>query len=307
MKKPVKERYSLPTVSIVMNCHNGAAFLRNALNSIINQNFQDWELVFWDNGSTDASAKIFKSYRDRRFKYFYTSSKVKLYEARARAAAKCTGKFLAFLDTDDEWYPHNLNHQLASFNAAGVGLSFGNYHIETYSNGDLKSRETAIKDTINIVSVETLLKKYNVAISFLMIRKDLYDLEDLQFNPSYNIIGDFDLVIRLAVRADVNYVGTPIGMYRWHGRNESINGEAQHVAELKAWASSLKRNSPLRHNREFKTLENTIKYKEIILFLANKNKIEAFKHWSKLPLGVLKVRAFLGLLTPSKYFFLLRK
>ena len=56
-----------------------------------------------------------------------------------------------------------------------------------------------------------------------------------------------------------------------------------------------------------KVLEVNVKYKEIILFLARKNKIEAFKLWRKLPLGNLKVRAFLGLITPSKYFFLLRK
>ena len=213
-----------------MNCHNGAAFLRNALDSIIDQTFQEWELIFWDNGSTDESAKIFKSYKDTRFKYFHTPAKVKLYEARALAVKKCTGEFLAFLDTDDEWYADNLSQQLASFDTIDVGLSFGNYHIDTYESGKLISRELAIKETIESVSVGTLLKKYDVAISLMMLRKSLYDKPGLQFNRSYNIIGDFDLVMRFAMHASVNYVDKPTD-YRWHGRNESIHAEA-HVAEL---------------------------------------------------------------------------
>ena len=57
-------------VSILMNCYNGEKYLREALNSILVQTFQNWELIFWDNQSTDGSARIFKNYKDERFKYF---------------------------------------------------------------------------------------------------------------------------------------------------------------------------------------------------------------------------------------------
>ena len=57
-------------VSVIMNCHNGATFLKEAIQSILNQKYKRWELIFWDNNSTDNSAKIFKNFKDKRLKYF---------------------------------------------------------------------------------------------------------------------------------------------------------------------------------------------------------------------------------------------
>ena len=49
-------------VSIIINCHNGEKFLRRCLQSVINQNYKNWEIIFWNNNSTDNSKKIFHSY-----------------------------------------------------------------------------------------------------------------------------------------------------------------------------------------------------------------------------------------------------
>ena len=59
-------------VSVIMNCYNGNVFLREAISSILSQTYKNWELIFWDNQSTDDSKSIFKSYRDKRLKYFYS-------------------------------------------------------------------------------------------------------------------------------------------------------------------------------------------------------------------------------------------
>ena len=53
-------------VSIIMNCYNGEKYLREALDSILAQIYKNWELIFWDNQSTDKSVEIFKSYADER-------------------------------------------------------------------------------------------------------------------------------------------------------------------------------------------------------------------------------------------------
>ena len=60
-----------PLVSIIMNCYNGEKYLKLALKSLIKQKYKNWELIFWDNKSTDKSKKIFKSFKDKRFRYFY--------------------------------------------------------------------------------------------------------------------------------------------------------------------------------------------------------------------------------------------
>ena len=60
-----------PLVSVIMNCHNGDKYLEEAIKSVIKQTYKNWEIIFWDNNSTDKSAEIVNSFKDDRIKYFY--------------------------------------------------------------------------------------------------------------------------------------------------------------------------------------------------------------------------------------------
>ena len=104
-----------PLVSILMNCYNGERYLRDSLDSIINQSYENWELIFWDNQSKDQSKDIFFEYSDDRFKYFYAPVHTDLGNARANAYKHLSGDFIAFLDSDDLWTPDKLNEQLKLF------------------------------------------------------------------------------------------------------------------------------------------------------------------------------------------------
>ena len=84
----------VPSVSVIMNCFNGEKYLRQAIDSVLAQTFNDWEIVFWDNQSTDASAHIVKSYEDPRLRYFHAPKHTWLYEARNYAMAEARGEFL---------------------------------------------------------------------------------------------------------------------------------------------------------------------------------------------------------------------
>ena len=97
-----------PLVSILMNCYNGEKYLREALDSILAQTYKNWELIFWDNQSTDKSVEIFKSYADERLKYFYAPTHTLLYEARNYAIEKASGEFYAFINVDDWWEKEKL-------------------------------------------------------------------------------------------------------------------------------------------------------------------------------------------------------
>ena len=70
-----------------MNCYNGQKYLQEALDSIINQTYKHWELIFWDNQSTDQSREIFHRYDDARFRYFLAPEHTDLGGGRARATA----------------------------------------------------------------------------------------------------------------------------------------------------------------------------------------------------------------------------
>ena len=94
-----------------MNCYNGEAYLKESIQSVLSQTYENWELIFWDNRSTDKSAEIFKSYEDERLKYYHAAKHTLLYGARNEAIKKSSGEFIAFLDTDDLWEKISLNYR----------------------------------------------------------------------------------------------------------------------------------------------------------------------------------------------------
>ena len=71
-----------PFVSIIMNCYNGEKYLNCSLKSIFNQTFKNWELIFWDNKSDDASQEIFNSFKDDRLKYFLSSGRETVFDCK---------------------------------------------------------------------------------------------------------------------------------------------------------------------------------------------------------------------------------
>ena len=118
-----------PLVSVIMNCFNWEKYLLKATDSVLKQKYQNWELIFWDNKSTDSSEKIFKSIKDKRFKYFLADKHTSLYKARNLAIEKANGIYLSFLDTDDYWLPDKIKEQIDLINKKNVGVVYSNLWI----------------------------------------------------------------------------------------------------------------------------------------------------------------------------------
>ena len=97
-----------------MNCYNGQEYLKDSLNSVINQTYKNWELIFYDNCSNDKSKKIFFEYKKKnsKFKYFKSKKKEKLGVARYNALKKIKGSFFYFLIVMIIYYHQNLKHKL---------------------------------------------------------------------------------------------------------------------------------------------------------------------------------------------------
>ena len=122
---------SEPLVSIIMNCYNGEKFLREAIDSVYAQIYQNWEIIFWDNNSIDQSINLIKKIKDKRLKIFKSSKTIRLYDARNHAINRSTGKFLAFLDIDDTWHPKKIEKQMRRlFSNIERDKLFSNYERE---------------------------------------------------------------------------------------------------------------------------------------------------------------------------------
>jgi glycosyltransferase involved in cell wall biosynthesis len=132
----------MPLVSVILNVRNGADFLREALDSVLAQSFTDWELIVWDDRSSDASAQIVAEYHDPRVHYYLAPEDTPLGRARDLAIRRAQGEWLAFIDQDDIWLPHKLEKQMA-LAAPGVGLIYGRAVLFDSRRGNLRDYDYA--------------------------------------------------------------------------------------------------------------------------------------------------------------------
>src|SRR5688572_17537380 len=214
----------MPRVSIIMNVRNGAAYVRDALDSVRAQTFGDWELVFWDNASTDATAQIAAEFGDPRMRYFRSPELMPLGGARTLAIREARGEWLAFLDHDDVWLPEKLELQLAlddptvgiiygravSFSASRRERDFDHRHeFDPLPQGELFDR----------LFVESCF----IAMSSAMMRRSA--VEEVGEVPEWvHLITDYYLHLELARRYRVRAVQRVICRYRIHPASLSHTG-----------------------------------------------------------------------------------
>ncbi len=230
MKKRVK------LVSIILNCYNGEKYLKHSLSSIKNQTYKNWELIFWDNRSTDNSKEILKSSKIKRLRYFLSKKHTTLYSARNLAIKKARGDYIAFIDSDDMWEKDKLEIQLKNFKDKNTAVVYGNSFLKNEINKKIKK---FINYTVNSGYVyEDLIKNYNVGILTAMIKSSLLKKSKIKFNNKYNIIGDFDFFLRISKIYKFKYLAKPIATYRIHENNLSSIKKSLQIKELKSWLKS---------------------------------------------------------------------
>ena len=169
----------MPKVSIILPTYNRADFIAEAIESAINQTFEDWELLIIDDGSTDNTAEIVSKYlKDKRIKYFKTKNRGTA-AARNRGLKLATGEYTAFLDSDDLWNPAKLKKQVEILDThPDIDLLFTSsiiknkhgeevlYHKKMLGYG-LKGKvliQSLLQDSISIMPTTVLLRwtKYHI-------------------------------------------------------------------------------------------------------------------------------------------------
>ena len=287
-----------PLVSIVMNCYNGEKYLCDAIDSVINQTYKNWEIIFWDNQSTDKSEKIFNSYKDSRLKYFYAPihSDI-LYEARNFALEKIKGDFIAFLDVDDWWLPHKLEKQIPLFEDSNIGLVYGNLW-RFFEN---KNKKAIYRKKIlpSGMILNELLNDYVIGSPTYVVRKKSLESLDYYFNKSFHIIGDFDLNIRLSTKWKVGCVQAPVATVRVHGQNTSLLNKGKEITELKIWYNEIKFDPIISSKRELSQILLKISYLEIMQGILTDGLKKKFFNIMKYPFSFNKIKLIMALLLPK--------
>jgi glycosyltransferase involved in cell wall biosynthesis len=178
-----------PKVSVICAVFNGAGFLQEALESVLGQEFSEYELLVIDDGSTDGSDAIARSYAERqpgRIRYLEHPGHVNLGASHARnlGLSKARGELIAFIDSDDVWRPNKLSEQVLIMEAQpAIGMLCGTVNYwSSWAGG--RDRLVATGSRVNSVlrPPEALLRLYPLGTghapcpSDLMFRRSLIDL-----------------------------------------------------------------------------------------------------------------------------------
>ena len=287
-------------VSIVINCYNGEKYLRKSIESVLDQSYQNFELIFWDNQSTDQSKNIIQSYQDKRIKYFYSPNYTTLYQARNLALKECKGDFVCFLDVDDYFLKNKIAKQLFYFNDRKVGVVYSNYYRYYEDINKKKLLTKRLLPSGNLT--QYILEESQISFMTVMIRKKSLDSLKFNFDRKYSIIGDYDLLYRLSFNWDFCYIEEPLAVYRIHKDNFSKNS-ILFVDELKDWYNK---------NYGFFINKKNYIYKKIIFFqakeyLSKKNILKFFIEFSKYPMSINKIKLFLMMIAPNFVLKILKK
>ena len=254
---------SRPLVSVIVNCHNGEEYLENCIKSILNQSFKNFEVIFWDNCSSDNSKKIINSFKDKRIKKFFSKKFIKLYSARNLAIKKSNGKYLSFLDVDDLWKSNKLSEQIKVLKKnKDIKIVYSNY---IYHN--VKKKKKFLKFKTKLPSgfiTQDLLNDYKIGILTTLVEKKLF--KKFNFNPSYDIIGDFDFFIRASVFNKIISIQKPLAQYRAHDSNLSIKKRDIYYKEISNWIMRTANDKFLKDYNFFNLKKLLIKLKKKYFF-----------------------------------------
>ena len=212
-----------PVVSIIMNCYNSEKYLKETIESVYSQTFKEWEIIFWDNLSTDNSANIACSF-DGKLKYHKGENFLTLGEARNMAISKAEGEYIAILDCDDLWYPEKLEKQINVLKSQPeVDLIYSNYEL-LYTNGNYVLNKTDLSITHYCNAFWPLfLHKITIPWPTIIMRKNA--LESVGGFSDFKSVEDFDLLLKMAEKGIFFFIDQVLAVYRIHDNQLSMNFE----------------------------------------------------------------------------------
>jgi glycosyltransferase involved in cell wall biosynthesis len=243
-----------PLVSILLNCFNASKFISKAIVSVLQQTYHNWELVIWDDGSTDKTLQIVKKFLDKRIKIFSQSVNVGLGKSRIAASQKLDGKFISILDADDYYDSEKLAKQVEVF------LNFPNVAICSTWTKFYNEKRKLIRLFNNYDKIDNFRQKLKfinlLPHSSIMYRKNSAKKVGWYSN-NLEYSQDYDLTLKLIN----NYELYIVNKYLTHivkQPDSMTNQKDLSVIRLKENIIITKNNFKLRHTKDEKKIFNLI-------------------------------------------------
>lgn len=213
-----------PVISVIMSVYNGERYLKEAIDSILNQTFADFEFIIVNDASTDSSLKIMQSYDDERIKIISNEKNIGLTKSLNKALEQARGGFIARQDADDSSLPNRLEEQLRYFKqhpeVALLGTSL--YIID--ENGKIIGRRA-----LSVDPSKEFFKGSWFAHGSAMFKSEVAH-EFGGYNELFRYCQDYELWLRIAKRYQVK--GLTHGLYKLRFHDENVQFKKKDEAAL---------------------------------------------------------------------------
>ncbi|MEO0406184.1 MAG: glycosyltransferase [Cyanobacteria bacterium P01_A01_bin.135] len=223
----------MPKVSVIIPAYNAMAYLEATLSSVLQQTFEDFEVLMIDDGSSDHIREWALGLEDSRVKLICQKNQ-KVARARNNGISQAVGEYIAFLDSDDLWEKTKLEKQVKYLDAhAEVGLVSTKVKIVDQAGNHIRNFLVPTKERISLG--ELLSYNYMLCGSTPLVRQSCFKKVGL-FDTNLNVAEDWDLWIRIAFHYSIAVVLEYLVSYRQHPRNSSKNiramvNEIEQIAE----------------------------------------------------------------------------
>lgn len=207
----------MPLVSVVIPTYNSAHYVTAAVDSVLQQSFTDFEVLVIDDGSTDDTRAVLSRYGAPVRYHVQPNGGVSV--ARNRGIAESTGRYVAFLDADDTWYPQKLERQLdAMTRSPGFGLCYTGFRFVDDSMRPLRDFHPRQFEN----ALEGMLFEGNIVSSVCTVLVERALFEDVGgFDPELSQCADWDMWVRVARRTQFLALDELLVTYRQHASNMS--------------------------------------------------------------------------------------
>jgi len=247
-----------PTVSVIIPTYNRAHLIGKAVKSVLNQTYQDFEIIVVDDGSTDNTEEVMKSFNNFKIRYICHSDNRGISVARNIGIRASRGEYIALLDSDDEWLPEKLDKQVDVLQnespEVGVVCSWS-YNID--EKGNYISKRCLPKKGGYIY--EDLLSTNPISVPTVLIRKECFNRVSL-FDDLLNAQEDWDMWIRIAKYYRFALIKVPLVKYRKHSDQISKNPREKIITAnriLVKYVNELKKR-PRAHSKHYFYIGNRL-------------------------------------------------